>query len=366
MKDAPLEGSIAETPFPRLLFDIWTRERSGRLRLRRNDEERFLFFEKGRLLVTRESFAESAFLGALVRKKVLLPEQARQSERLAALKNISLVKALGELGLLSPIPLWSLLESFFSRQLFALFDWEEGEFEFDPAETLPPSAKLGVMEVHGLILQGIRQMHNDRILDRFLPGPDDPIRVSAPYFLHLLDLESYERYALNILGEAADLQTFQAGNELGLRESRKVLFAFVCLGILGSAAREGKPRPGPEAPFTEHARLLAALDEKCAYIYKYVSKEAGPIAQTILSKSLDEVKPVLGSIFQKTALLADGRIEVDPALRLGANHLPDEFVRRLVRGYDEILMAEVLAVKKTLGPAHESVLVRNLEKVGCV
>jgi hypothetical protein len=31
---------------------------------------------------------------------------------------------------------------------------------------------------------------------------------------------------------------------------------------------------------------------------------------------------------------------------------------------DEVLVAEVLAVKRTLGPAHESALVRSLDKVG--
>jgi hypothetical protein len=366
MKESPFEGSIAETPFPRILFEIWTRERTGRLRLRREDEERLLFFEKGRLSLARESFSEQAFLEVLVRKKVLLPEQAQASERLAALKGISLVKALGELGALSPIPLWNLVDSFFVRQLFVLFDWEEGTFDFDPTETLPAAARFGLVEVHDLILQGVRQMQNDRLLDRFLPAASDPIRVSAPYFLHLLDLEAHERYALNILGEVPNLQTFLARSELGTRESRKVLFAFACLGILGLPSGEATARPGAEGPVSEPRRLLDALNEKCAYIYKYVSKEAGPVAQTILEKALEEVKPGLGPLFQKTALCPDGRIEVDAAFRLGAGHLPAETLRRLLAGFDEILMAEVLAVRKTLGLAHETTLIKNLEKVGCV
>jgi hypothetical protein len=366
MKEFPLEGSLAETPFPRLLFETWRDERSGRLRLRRDEEERFLYFEKGRLCLARESFSERAFLDALVRKKVLLPEQAQQCEGLAALKNVSLVKALGELGVLSPVPLWSLLESFVVRQLFVLFDWEEGTYEFEAAEALPAAGSFGLVEVHDIILQGVRQMQNDRLLDRFLPGPSDPIRVAAPYFLHLLNLEPYERYGLNILGEVPNLQTFEARAELGRRESRKVLYAFVCLGIIGLPAEEAGPGPGPGASGLEPGRILDALDEKCAYVFKYVSKEAGPVAQTILGKALEEIKPVLGPIFQKLRLLADGRVEFDPALRLGASHLPADLFRKLLRGYDEILMAEVLAVRKTLGAGHESALVKNLEKVGCV
>jgi hypothetical protein len=366
MKEIPAEGSIAEIPFPRLLFEIWTRERSGRLGLRKEAEERTLVFDKGRLLVARESFDEAEFLGALVRKKVLSSDQARQSERLAALENASLIKAVGELGLLSPIPLWNLLESFFVRQLFPLFDWDEGAYAFDSPDGLSASPRFGLLEVHDFILQGIRQMRNDRILERALPGLDEAIQVSAPYFLHLLKLEPYERYALNVLSESADLRTFLDRSELGTRENRKVLYAFACLGVLSGPALDGRPRPAGESPGFEHARILAALDEKCAYVFKYVSKEAGPIAQTILSKSLEEIKSFLGPMFRKIEILDDGRVEVDPALRQGVNVLSEEVFRQLVRGYDEILMAEILAVKKSLGPAHETAVVRNLEKIGCL
>ena len=71
-------------------------------------------------------------------------------------------------------------------------------------------------------------------------------------------------------------------------------------------------------------------------------------------------------VFQKTRLLADGRVEIDPALEATASHLPEELYRTLLRGFDEILMSELLAVKKSLGPVHESALVRALEKVGCL
>jgi len=76
--------------------------------------------------------------------------------------------------------------------------------------------------------------------------------------------------------------------------------------------------------------------------------------------------PGLAPLFQKMKLLPDGRIEVDSALSATINHLPDDLLKTLIRGYNEILMAEVLAVKKSLGSVHESDLVRSLEKIGCL
>ena len=51
-------------------------------------------------------------------------------------------------------------------------------------------------------------------------------------------------------------------------------------------------------------------------------------------------------------------------LRVNANIVGDECRRSMLQSMDEILAAEVLIVKRTLGPAHESALVRSLEKVG--
>jgi len=364
-KERPVEGTLAETPFPRLLFDLWRQERSGRLLIRSEKGERILFFDKGHALVAQSGSDPKDFLSALVRKKVLTGEQATRVERLSAAQNISFLKSLGELGLLAPIPLWSLAESFFVRRLFALFDREEDDFSFNSEIVLPGGHRLGRLQTPDLILEGIRQMHNDPLIARVLPGEEEPVRVFAPFFLPLLKFEPPERYALQILSDAASLRRFQERSELGARENRKILFAFFCLGILSPA--ESSPAKGAPlaAPGAEQGRILEALNEKCAFIFKFVSKEIGPVAITVLNRALDEVRPSLGPIFQKMALQFDGRVEVDAALRLSVEHLPEEVFRTIVHGYDEILTAEVLAVKKTLGPAQETALVRNLEKIGC-
>jgi hypothetical protein len=84
----------------------------------------------------------------------------------------------------------------------------------------------------------------------------------------------------------------------------------------------------------------------------------------VLGKSLDEVRPRLGRYFQDAELRGDGRIDIGPAVKPGPNAVQDELRKTLVRSLNEILAAEVLAVKRTLGNSHESSLVRNLEKVG--
>ena len=49
---------------------------------------------------------------------------------------------------------------------------------------------------------------------------------------------------------------------------------------------------------------------------------------------------------------------------MNANIVGDECRRSLLRSMDEILAAEVLVVKRTLGPDQESAVVKSLEKLG--
>jgi len=366
MKDSALEGSLAQTSFPRLLFELWEKELSGRLHITNAAEEKSLFFEKGQVVVEKESLSVKNFLAALAKKKVLLPEQTRECERHARSRKISRIKALGELGLLSPLPLWNLMGSFFTRRLFSFFDLAEGRFSFESGAALAEGRRFDLLQSPELILQGIRQMQNFELMENHIPDEDAPIYISTPYFLHLLGLEPYEKYVLRILRQAPRLKIFYKSSELAKKENQKVLFAFICLGILSVPEKKPKSREPREQPEMEQGKILEALTEKCAYIYKYVSKEIGPVAQNVISKCLEEIKPGLGPLFQKMELLPDGRIEVDSAMRQSANLLPEELFKSLVKGYDDILAAEVLAVKKSLGGVHETSLVKNLEKIGCL
>ena len=367
MKDCLFEGSLVETPFPRLLFILWQREATGRLRIRRGSAESELHFDKGRVVLDKGSFPEKEFLKALVKKKVLPAEAARQCEKRAAEAGISRIRALGELGLVPPLPLWNLMESFFVRQMFPLFERMGGPFAYEPGVPIGDGERLGLLPTPDLILQGARQIQDGALLDRLLPEESEPIYVASPPFLHHLPLEPHERYALALLRRSPNLKSFYERSELGLAQSRKVLFALACLDILASPEKDPKARPaGDGAAAADAPAILEALNEKCAFVHKYIAKQIGPLAHTILGNSLEEARARLGPVFQKMKLLADGRVAIDPALEATASHLPEELFRTLLQGYDEILAAEVLAVKKALGPAHEAALVRSMEKIGCL
>ena len=111
-------------------------------------------------------------------------------------------------------------------------------------------------------------------------------------------------------------------------------------------------------------RLLGVFYAKCSFVFSYISKESGPVAFSIVEKPLEEVRSRLAPAFQGAELKPDGRLEIKSLLKVNANIVGVGCRRSVLRSMDEVLVAEVLAVKRTLGPAHESALVRGLDKVG--
>lgn len=357
------KGNLADTPFPVLLSIIWQEEKSGTLKLKNKTSEKKLYFKNGNIAGELSFLDEKDFIEALVNKKIVKAPEIEKCQNYARQNKITTIKSLTELGVLSPSPLWKLLESFCKERFFSLFDWGKVEYCFESEQTLYASQILLKDTTPNLILQGIRRMKNHDLIEAHLPPESEDLALLSPSYLPQLNLESHEKYLLNIIQSSTSLKTILDSSGIGKRESQKIIFAFLSLGIIGLPQQKSKIRNLNEFSLEEFDRILVAFNERCSYIFKYISKEIGPVALNVLGKSLDETKAYLGPPFQALQLKSSGKIDTKPLLRMRVNLSSNEGWKNLLQGLDEILAAEVLAVKKTLGNAHEKALVENLEKM---
>ncbi len=82
-----------------------------------------------------------------------------------------------------------------------------------------------------------------------------------------------------------------------------------------------------------------------------------------MGKSVEDVKPHLSPQFQKITLGIDGKIDLHSALKTNIVLTDRENIQSIIKSLNEILTAEILTVKKTLGNDFESALIKNLEKI---
>lgn len=364
MEETGLQGNLTEFPFAQLLFRCWQREKSGCLKIKKDEVEKRLYIEKGEIAVKKDSFPEKNFLQNLVEKNILNSSSHKEHENSASLNDSSLIKALIELDTFSPSKLWELMETFFKEDLFPVFDWSQGEYLLDSADLPIEPGVLFKIQTLNFILEGVRKMKNIDLIKAHIPPEDSAIQILQPHYQNQIKLEPPEKYLLEVIAEKNELKTICESSELGEKETQKTLFALSSLGIIGTPQESAKESFSQESAPAGFNKTLDAFNEKCIYIYKYISKEIGPVALNVLGKCLEEIKDHLSPLSQRIEMGPDGRIKMDSLLKTKISLFSEEDRKVLLRDLNEILAAEVLAVKKTLGNEHERALVENLKRQG--
>lgn len=364
MEETRFQGNLTGLPFAQLLSLLWQGEKSGCLKIIKDNKEKTLYIDKGRMAVEQSSFPEREFLQFLVKKDLLDRSSLERCEKSAAQNNFPLTKTFLELDLFSPTRLWKLIEIFQKRDILPVFDWPEGEYIFDAENLAQGSDILFCIQTPSFILQGVRRMKNYDIIRAHLPAQNCALRIFHPCGLNEVELEPEEKYVLKLIENKTELETLYEISQLGKKETQKVIFGLSSLGIIGFAEQNETKVVSPKSSPPEMKKILEAFGAKCSYIHKYISKELGPLAMNVLEKCHEEIKPCLSPPFQKAKLGADGIVDMRSILKSDLSHWAENERALLVRDMNEILAAEILAVKKTLGNEHERALVKNLEKIG--
>jgi hypothetical protein len=108
--------------------------------------------------------------------------------------------------------------------------------------------------------------------------------------------------------------------------------------------------------------VVDSFNQMYSYIFKYMVREVGPIAENVLEKYLGTIRESRKDVFAGARLQKDGTLE--PAvIEKNVDRYPEEQRRGLlVDALNELLYAELLAVKRTLGSDHEANIIRALRE----
>jgi len=350
--------------FPQILFSVWESKITGRLLIKNDTTEKTLTFKNGNLAIDKDIFEEKAFLKHLLKKKILDNPSARKCEVRTVKKKTSLLAAILDLEILSPQHLWKNMEVYTKEELFPLFDLSPLTFSLISEKTPSDNAILFTISTLSLIREGIYRMKNIKLIDALIPKDAEDFQKLTPDHMDQIDLEPYEEHLIHTTGEKMGLQTLISKSTLGEKYTKKGLLTLFCLGILGPSPIATPNKPLQEFSVAELQKILDTFNAKCSYIYKSVSKELGPVALNLMEKSIEDIKPHLLQHFQKIRLGIDGKIDLQSVLKSNIIMSDRDTIQLIIKSLNEILTAEILAVKKSLGNEFESTLIKNLETIG--
>ncbi|HNX98137.1 MAG TPA: DUF4388 domain-containing protein [Candidatus Aminicenantes bacterium] len=368
-------GNLAECDFAQVLRSAGERQVSGRLRIAVESFEKSVHLSENRVLFTTSSVPEDHLGNYLVRCGVIDQEVYAQSSRYMLEKKIRHGRALQELGVLNGERLWTSVIAHMKQILFSLLPLTRGTYEFYPGET-GENENIRIDEsIPDLILEGVRTIRDERFLthafleagDYYLCRPESewPCRLK-PHELHVVQLVRRHVHFTEIVKRS----------ELLPRETLKTLYLLRALGLISATppdvsqavspvasalpVAEGKPRP----LFSSFEECLRFYNAKYAIIFRTLSKEIGPVALTILHDAIRGIQGSIPAYFQNFQLAADGTIDEKSIMKSMWYLSFADNVAAFLTGLEEILYAQVYAVRKHLGAEFEQQVLQWIQESG--
>jgi hypothetical protein len=354
-----LKGQIAQLPLPDILQHLRMSRSTGILSLVAGGARKALYLKDGRVVFASSNLPNDRLGEILIREGKITVEEYDASIK-AISKGKRQGKVLVEMGALSPKDLWEGVQFQVQEIVYSIFQWDDGQFHFEESQ-LPEKERITVdLNVVDLILAGVRRVdasgavqsrypEGDLVLERL---PDEVPNGLEPYEQHVLQLVDGERSVSDICRES----------EIGDNETLKVLYALLCTGLARAKGRKVHALDQDFIPEDSFWSVLNSFNQMYGFIFRYMVREVGPIAENVLEKYLNGLREARKDVFAGVKLQKDGSLDA-ALLERNVNKLPeDERRSALVDGLNELLYAELLAVKRTLGADHEASIIKALRE----
>jgi len=354
-----LQGQLAEAPLPDILQHLRLSKATGVLTLVHGGVRKSLFVKAGCVVFASSNLPNDRLGEILLREGKITVEEYEASIK-AISKGKRQGKALVEMGALSPKQLWEGVQFQVREIVYPLFGWEEGGFQFEESDA-PDKERITVeLDMVELILIGLRRVDaNGPVQQRY---PEGHLVLEAAQAEPLAGLEPYEEHVLRLVDGERSVVEICRDSEIGDNETLKVLYALQAVGAMRPKGRKVHALDQDFVPEDTVFSVLDSFNQMYGNVFEHMLKEVGPIAENVLEKYLGGLREQRKEVFAGVKLQKDGTL--DPAaIDRNLNRVPEEERRsRLVDALNELLYAELLAVKRTLGEEHEAAIVKTLRK----
>ncbi len=361
----PISGDLAEFDLATILALMHHQALDGQLKISTPTFTKSVWLENGSIIFAQSSRLEDSLGSFLLRRQVIGSADLDRSSAYMEDRNIRRGRALLEMGLLSPAQLFDEVSAHLRAIIFSLFPLRSGKYEII-AQPKNENILLN-MPVAETILEGIRQIEDQQFIEsRFQEGM---LLFPGARKNHSPALKPFEAHVLSLVADTTPLSEVIARSELLRFDTLKIVYCLLKLGWLCDR-RQPTRQPTPSAAayvpttFTSFEDTLQYYNRKFEYIYRVLSKEIGPIAQSILFEAITAISESIPPCFHSLEITGAGHIEPKSILKSIWYENFEEHSNEFLKGLEEILYAEIYAVKRHLGKEHEKVILQWIREPG--
>ncbi len=364
-------GNLRGVELLPLYFRLYREKLTCTLVITSDRFERKIYVVDGKLIFASSNAVDDSLGRFMVRTRIIDEDIFARASRHMKDRKVRFGRALLEMKLIDYERLWYSVKQHMKEIIFRTMQISRVDYRIiHDQQGIEENITLD-SEIPEILADSLRQVKNqqDFITDYFADITN--IYVRNPAHADSISLREYEKHVLDLVKRGSELETLIEQCELLKEDTLKILYLFLSLGIVSTdiscQMKSVKEEPSGDvssasipssSSFSSFEEALGYYNRKYVMVFKSLTKEIGPIAYSIISKALDEVSETLPGTLKKVSLCYDGRIEEEPILKAVWYHDFDKHIAEFVRGLEELLYAELFAIKKHLGPAYEQQILK--------
>ncbi len=260
-----IRGDFAHKPIPELLAELYRWRASGALLLRRDKVKKIVYFRDGHPYSIKSNLLSECLGKVMVREKMISEQECERSIKEMKSSGRQQGTVLIEMGCISPHNLSYALSLQLQTKLYDIFEWSEGEYQFNPDAEMPADVNTLGLTTAQVIYEGVKRTYSeDRV--RAALGPCEQLfaHPSADPLLRFQEvgLDEEESSVLKAVDGHKTVSTLVALNLLPPLGTLHLLYAMRAAQIidLKREAREGKAEPlFPWSPAEDESRETTDL-----------------------------------------------------------------------------------------------------------
>jgi hypothetical protein len=252
-----------ELDLPALLGRAFADAYTGRLRLRRGDTEKNVFFEVGRPVLASSNAVEDRMIEIFLRHGRISPEQHREAVRAAAETNRRMGTLLIELGIMKSDELLPAVREHYEEIIFSLFTWSRASVRREAGAVADPRRVRLLRHPAALAYAGLQRVSDRVRLAARLGPPGQPLRLAsgrgASELLDELSVDPGLRAAIALFDGSRGLDDVLRSSERPPEEVLRVSSVLQAFGLLELSREASEAGGQAEDERIARARVAARL-----------------------------------------------------------------------------------------------------------
>ncbi len=249
-KKVARRGSLTEVLFPELLAQFYREKADGALLLKRGKLKKIVYFRQGYPSFVKSNLLNECLGKVMVRERMITETECEESIQAMKESKRQQGTVLIDMGCISPHNLQYALELQLKTKIFDLFSWQDGEYQYNPKNSAPPTTVSLEDTTAALIYEGVRKrVELTRIREKLGESMDQYVLPSEDPLFRFQDMSldsEEEKFVARLVGDLTLREIVDLG--LDKRTAYQLIYALKAAGMVDfceEPSREEPPSPPP-------------------------------------------------------------------------------------------------------------------------